>query len=316
MIKKIKLKNWQGFKEGIVEFAEGFNVIIGKTDSGKSSIFKAFEWVRTNNPKHTRYIHNGKDNVSVSIFSDKGKVTRSRSRKETGSYKVNGEIFTTFGSSIPQEVTDVFNMSDINIQLQLDKHFFLFNTGGQSAVELNSITKMDSMNGALKSLRIQKADLVKEYNEKYIKRKKMRAFLKGDFKKELESIKKLNKAYIVRQQNLAKLAEEYRLIQVLIDSAIKTQEYNSSLKLWKETKKDYSELKSVRMSFHGISIKYYNVIRRLDELDRFEQRMEELTSEINKYEKEKSRQLNRLKECPYCGSLLNGITRGRLLDDG
>jgi ABC-type transporter Mla maintaining outer membrane lipid asymmetry ATPase subunit MlaF len=49
-IKKLIIENFQSHKYTEVDFSEGFNIIFGPSDYGKSAIIRALRWVLYNEP--------------------------------------------------------------------------------------------------------------------------------------------------------------------------------------------------------------------------------------------------------------------------
>src|SRR5437868_1166338 len=119
MLRALQLKGFQSHKLSRLEFVPGVNILIGDTNSGKSSIIRALYWLVNNRPSGQSFI-NGKE-CSVSIETDKGSVTRCR--LPFNGYLVNDTKFTAIGTSVPSEVVEILNLSDINFQLQLAPHF-------------------------------------------------------------------------------------------------------------------------------------------------------------------------------------------------
>lgn len=156
MIDSIKLHDFQGYDNGCLVFDPGFNVIIGESDQGKSSIIKAVEWVRKNRPKGFSFIREGAEKTEVYINTNGIKIGRIRSRKDTGKYIVGGEEFSSMGSDVPPMVTGVLGLDDINVQLQLDGHFLILDPPGKVAQYFNRVTKLDKLTDALKELKSRK----------------------------------------------------------------------------------------------------------------------------------------------------------------
>ena len=50
MIKKLIIENYQSHKRTEIDFSDGVNAVIGRTDVGKSAIMRALIWVMRNRP--------------------------------------------------------------------------------------------------------------------------------------------------------------------------------------------------------------------------------------------------------------------------
>ena len=131
MIKSISITHFQGHKNSTVEFCGGLNVIGGTSDSGKSSIVRAIRWVTENRPSGDsikNWYCEKNDKVSVNIEMSEGTVGKERTDGKV-KYLINSKKgfseYEAVRSDVPQEVTDLFNLSEINLQTQHDPYFLL-----------------------------------------------------------------------------------------------------------------------------------------------------------------------------------------------
>ena len=112
MIKRLTIQNFQSHKNSTFEFHEGLNVIIGKTDSGKSAIRRAINWVVKNKPSGNSIWSwwGGVTKVQIEFFD--GNIVSRIKEGTKNLYVLNDVEFTAFGTNIPQEIQDVINMND------------------------------------------------------------------------------------------------------------------------------------------------------------------------------------------------------------
>jgi len=159
LIKCIELTNFQSHKNSLLEFCDGFNVIIGRSDSGKSSVFRSLLWVYSNRPSGDT-IRNWDcskgDTVSVGIGLSEGiEVYKERTNNRV-IYQVadSGEVsrFEAVRLDVPKEVLDSFNLSEFNIQTQHDPYFLLNNSPGERAKKLNELVGLDVIDIIFKNL--------------------------------------------------------------------------------------------------------------------------------------------------------------------
>jgi len=84
----ITLENFQSHENTTVNLSDGFNVLLGESRQGKTSLLRAFRWVLENKPAGTSMVRHGTDKCSVTIKLVNGTyITRFISKKENG-YKV------------------------------------------------------------------------------------------------------------------------------------------------------------------------------------------------------------------------------------
>ncbi len=160
MIKSLHITNFQSHKNTYLEFHNGVNVVLGVTDSGKSSLFRAMNWLINNRPTGESFRSNwgGDTNVFIELNEDIN-IVRKRTKKENVYYihdKEDPVEFKAIKTDVPDEIKTVLNMSSINIQRQLDSHFLLSNTSGETSKFLNKIVNLDKIDIALKNAETDK----------------------------------------------------------------------------------------------------------------------------------------------------------------
>lgn len=154
MIKSVKIQNFQSHEDTTINFAPGTTAIIGTSDSGKSAVIRALNWIRTNRPLGTSFINrtaNSPCRVELTLDKDGQEVVivRQKTSKDTGFYEINGERFKALRSDVPEPVLEALSLSDLNVQRQLDQHFLVLDSPGRVAQVVNSITKIEDADKVL-----------------------------------------------------------------------------------------------------------------------------------------------------------------------
>lgn len=140
-ITQVRLKNFQSHEDTTVTF-DDYNIIYGKTNSGKSAILRGIKWALYNLPpaEGVDFRRFGTKETIVEVcFDDGRKITRRRTSKEN-EYILEGngdkQSFTQFGRGPLKEVLDFHGMyqvnlfgqpQSINIVEQSEPPFFLSN---------------------------------------------------------------------------------------------------------------------------------------------------------------------------------------------
>lgn len=164
MIKSVHLKNFQSHKDTLLEFPDGINSLTGSSNSGKTAVLRAIGWVLHNKPSGDSFISywardakgKQKDDCSVTItFADGTTVERIRSKTEN-IYKLNGQSFEAIGQSVPKEIADACNVSEVNFQTQMEAPFLLSESAGEVARFFNKIVKLDSIDVYLTAIESKK----------------------------------------------------------------------------------------------------------------------------------------------------------------
>lgn len=151
MINKVVLKNFQSHKETEVDLSNGLNVLTGQSDSGKSAIIRAINWVVTNKPGgdsfRSKWVK--KEPTEVILELDTGDVIRRVKGNTKNSYFLNDTEFKAMGQSVPDEIQKVLNIDSLNIQSQHDSVFLLSESSGEVARTLNRVVNLEIMDKAL-----------------------------------------------------------------------------------------------------------------------------------------------------------------------
>lgn len=132
-IQNLILKNFQQWKTGNIAFTKGLNILVGNTECGKSTLFRAISSILTGKMPED-YIRKGCKEVEVKInFDDNTYFKRFRSKKDNIA-DVNGLVFERVGKEIPFEYFKSLGNTSINfgnkelslcLYSQFEPHFFI-----------------------------------------------------------------------------------------------------------------------------------------------------------------------------------------------
>lgn len=151
MIKTLTVKNFQSHKESNLIFCDGVNIIIGKSDSGKTAILRALRWVIWNRPSGDAFRSNWGGDTEVTIeTTEKNLITRAKNRENL--YQLNDCPFKAFSTDVPKEIQDALNINETNFQTQFDQPFLLTSTAGEVAIHFNKIAHIDKINSSIKKI--------------------------------------------------------------------------------------------------------------------------------------------------------------------
>lgn len=335
MIIRIELHNFQSHKDTVIDFTSGVNVITGESDNGKSAIIRAVRWVVENQPSGTDKVNSSwndsfKNPLSVRIYTEDGWVERIRIKGRNGYTVCKGDgkpvELSAVGRNVPPEVTNFFNLSDVNFQWQLDPPYLLSKTSGEASRYLNEIVHLDSIDSLMSIADSDKRGLVSEQ----------------------KTVEDDIKAYTQTKDSLSWVEEADVLYSRTDTLGRKVQEINvqhcelkesaSIYKALKENMKDLSTLRSIvadveSLEFNNVSelkesISQYNCLKQgvVDLREVVEtvslvdsiiiSNVSELKESISQYKEYVSRrkvlacEVDSLKgelpdTCPYCGARIN-----------
>lgn len=143
MIISVVIDNFQSHKHTEVDLIGGVNVIIGPSDAGKSSIFRAINWVISNRPLGDAYRSEWGGDTRVILKTDDGQVVERIRTDKDNMYIVNGMELKAFGTEPPEAVHEALRIDSYSIQTQDDPPFLLSMSPGEAAQVLNKAASID-----------------------------------------------------------------------------------------------------------------------------------------------------------------------------
>ena len=155
MITELDIYNFQSWEEGHFVFHPGVNVIVGDSDMGKSAMLRSIRWVIWNRPSGTTVKSWWGGPTSVELVTPEGIVIRSKDKEDTYTLGIAGKKdmkFHAFGLSVPPEVSQLLDISEVNFQKQIDQPFLLSQTPGERAIYFNRIAKLDKIDIGLTNI--------------------------------------------------------------------------------------------------------------------------------------------------------------------
>lgn len=159
MLKALQLNKFRSHSSSTFHFGPGINGIIGLSLSGKTNVLRALKWLLTNRPPGFKFHSDfSKKPTSVSVtLEDETIIQVNRSKKSSVEYTLlqkgkRKKHWDKVGRSVPDIVVDKLNISELNIQEQLDAPFLVTSAGGEIARTINRITKAEKLDKWIKSL--------------------------------------------------------------------------------------------------------------------------------------------------------------------
>ncbi|NCU26056.1 hypothetical protein EOM86_04960, partial [Candidatus Nomurabacteria bacterium] len=145
MLEYLKLTNIKKHRALTLNFVDGINILVGATESGKTSAMKGLLWALTNASTGGRLIHHGESSCEVEVGLDGKVITRSWS-KSSNVYKLGEKELTAFKTDVPTEIKALVNISDINIQRRRDVPFMVYAKDTDNAEMFSQMLDLDEIN--------------------------------------------------------------------------------------------------------------------------------------------------------------------------
>lgn len=155
MIERLTLHDFQVHRNLVLELDPHVTTIVGPTDAGKSAILRALRWVTLNQPRGTDFRRRDSEEVSSTLLVDGHKVTRRRGRKRN-TYKLDGKTFAAFGADVPEAISSLLAMDELNFQRQIDPPFWFTESAPEVSRKLNQVVDLSLVDKTLGNL--SKAD--------------------------------------------------------------------------------------------------------------------------------------------------------------
>lgn len=152
MFRKILLRDFQRHRRKCLRLDRRITVLIGPTDSGKSTVLRALRYLCLNKLRGTHFIRHGQGRSVIKVWFDKGVVSRVRGKSDN-LYKLNKSSFKAFGANkVPDPIVAALRVSEVNFQRQGDYPFWFSESAGQVSQRLNELADLQAMDHVLDRL--------------------------------------------------------------------------------------------------------------------------------------------------------------------
>lgn len=320
-IDSVVLEDFQSHEKSTIDFCHGFNVVIGKTNHGKSAIFRALRHAFFDS-WNKRYVRTGKKNYKIEVIFDSGdRLIRIRGDKNEVKFISAAGVetqFESFGDTLPQKMKDLLKIPDfkidsdkeiiVNVASQQDPLFLISPQAFSAPLvskffsRLSGIHILDSANRNIDKDKKNKMEEVKNLDESI---NKNAAALKSlekifDWKEIIES--KIKEAAEI--ENKVKSVEDFSALLNRIKSFNEKRKKLDALEA-ELNKVDLSSIdnfisKSDNLMKH-IEL-YDKAIKVKTQLSNLNSKLEDQQRRLEAIELERKEFMSTLKMCPFCGS--------------
>lgn len=216
MINNISISNFQSHKNSQLDFHPGVNVIIGPSDSGKTAIIRALRWLVWNRPTGDaiRSWWGGDTKVALSLPTS----SLSRVKGKENQYTLNGLTFKAVGTDVPEEIRDKLNLTDINLQQQLDRPFLLDSSPGEIAQHFNRVAQLDVIDRGLSNVQRWTRSVEQDLKARERQLRETEEALSqydylDEMERNVEAVEYLEKEVVSVRQQISRLSQVLQQIQ-------------------------------------------------------------------------------------------------------
>lgn len=151
MITSLSISSFQSHKKTVLALSPGVNVLIGASDSGKSSILRALKWLVTNRPLGDGFNSWGGGKAEVAVTLDENTTIGHTQGKYILSTNSNDkdQKWEAIGTGVPETIEQTLNISPLSFQWQMDAPFLLSESPGEVARMLNEVADLDKIDSTL-----------------------------------------------------------------------------------------------------------------------------------------------------------------------
>lgn len=300
MIHSVRIKNFQSHKNSFLKFKRGVNVIYGKTDSGKSAVKRAIEWVIKNKPQGNSFrSHWGEETeVKLTVENKDKKTSIVRKKGKENLYFLNSKKYKSFGQNVPHDIQDTLRMSSINLQPQISLPFLLTLSAGETARFLNKIVCLDDIDVSLSNIQSIKKKETQKIEDQRANRNQFSFDLKSyiwidKFDKKLNFLEKL-------QFQISSFKDEIYKINTIIEKIMIVQSKLNSCMNLNISKLNINVL-AVEKEYRELKIKEIfreNLNRIIEDIKLTEERIFTIKNEKRNHEKQFKKLFPSI--CPLC----------------
>lgn len=320
-IKKCVLTNFQKHSHLEFNFHGGINVITGDSQTGKTCIFRAIEWVcNCSNISEKDFRKEGSDLTSVLLELDTGFIVE-RIRSNTLNRYIlrkdgcDDKVYDSFGKDTPEDIANVLEIKELEIDgqkinlnfAQQDELNFLFDKSISDSFKaklFNKLTGNEVLDILFKSCNKDSLRLNKEIKE-----------TEEQLQKQQEELieyslcnKTLKNKLCMVTESYNKIKEDIAIYEQLISLTKKINQLNTTIE---EITNKQKEIKVVTIDWESIKQKIDSLqiltqlnkqsLQKNTQKDNIEFEIDKKQKEINTNEKELKEIWVKCPKCPLCG---------------
>lgn len=210
MLQRLRLINFQAHERRDINLSATITTFVGPSDRGKTAIWRALKWAMLGQQIAAEdIIRHGADKCIVGILIDGVTLIRQRNAT-TSTYQLGKKKYKACGRSLPNEIRDFVNVSEVNFHNQLDPHFWITLTPGDLARRLNEITGLELADRVLANIagRRRKLRAAAEVIEERLKKAKQKqedlAYV-VTLDKDLKELERIQNEKLAKQHAISRL---------------------------------------------------------------------------------------------------------------
>ena len=293
MLQSLCLENFQRHQKFSIDFDPYLSVLTGPSDVGKSAVLRALRWLINNRPAGRAFIQHGQEQVNVRLRLDDHVIIRNKGKTDN-CYKLDGRVYRSFASDVPEPIAQLLNVAEVNFQGQYNSPFWFMLAPGQVARELNQIVNLQVIDRTLTNLaselrRARTAVAISRERLQESRRQRQELLWAVAAHTELK--------YIEKQYNIVILVQEKRArLTAILENGHKYSEVSQSVS---EAQPDAQRVLSLGQEAQRIGERTRRLRGLLNDWRRWEGQERQLRKAAEKMSKELAKEM--AGKCPLCG---------------
>lgn len=241
MLKSIHIKNFKTHRDLLIDFSEGLNCILARSNRGKSAIISACNWLITNKPSGLSFRNwECKEGEIVTVswkFNNGDFITREKNElsEQNGGIDryilyVDGKkkVFDRPNKGVPEEVSSYLNLNYYNTKTQFAPFFLLQESPGDVGRKFNDIVGLDIIDSVVKNAKGYVSETKSEYEKAAKEVKRLESEIE-----ELNYVAGLKAEVIKLESDYENYVNRYKDFEAVVDIVD-----NHIYKILEETKED------------------------------------------------------------------------------
>lgn len=275
MIFQVDIRNFQSHKNSILQFSKGVNCIVGSSDSGKSAILRAINWVVNNRPSGESFKRRGQKETEVYLHTTEDiSIFRTKSDKDNKYTLIQEEEenkLEAVGRDVPTEIEKAINMNSVNIQYQMDAPFLLSESSGEVARYLSKVVDLEVIHESMK-----KVDKIKRQAKS---KREAAEEAQENLKNNLKNIPNISRAeellhFIETQQSiLFSKQKDYSAITATVEDLQYIKTKLSSIPDIKKAEKIFDKINSKRDERQALQFLYEELVHLIEDIEESENKL-------------------------------------------
>ncbi len=289
MLESLHLQNFQIHSDFTIEFDPLVTTIVGPTDSGKSSIVRALQWICTNYPQGDEFIKEEMDMAIGTLRIDGHEIVRERGKQNL--YKLDGKIYKSFGTEVPEEISNLINVGSVNFQDQITMPFWFCLPPAQVGKELNQIVNLDLIDSVAQTIsaELRKCKSHVEFTSERLEQARSERDKLTWVKEADEELRELEQLYSEYEESLQNVS---RIDSALSDARNVSQKLEGASEAILDAEKLMQGLENY--------VKLHEETERLEQLYTKARELEQQCQNLDTQRADLEEKLNQIKTCPLC----------------